>query len=90
MTHILESLLWLATQEWQRQHEHTIPNFIETSIALVSKDDIFARDNQIEVLNVFISDFSLRTDLIFPFLFSYIYSNDLKYFGMDNPGTYQR
>ena len=67
VTQILESLLWLATQEWQRQHEHTIPNFIETYITLVSKDDIFAIENQIAVLNVFISDFSLHTDLIFPF-----------------------
>ena len=40
MTYILESLLWQATQEWQRQQEHTIPKFIETSIALVFNDDI--------------------------------------------------
>ena len=64
---------------------YPIPNFVETSIALVSKDDTFARENQIAVLNVFISDFSLRTDLIFPFLLSYKSSNDLKYFGMENP-----
>ena len=46
-------------------HEHTTLNFLKPSIALGSKDDIFARENEIASLNVFLPDFSLRTDLVF-------------------------
>ena len=43
--------------EFKRKHECTIPNFIQTSVAFGSKDDFFARDNEIAALNGFTSDF---------------------------------
>ena len=48
---------------YKHQHELTTPKFLNTSIALGSKADIFAKDNEIAALNIFTSDFSLHTDL---------------------------
>ena len=36
--------------EFKREHEHTNPNFTKTSLALGSKDDVFARENKIAAL----------------------------------------
>ena len=47
----------IGCTEFKRKHECTIPNFIQTSVAFGSKDDIFARYNEIAALNVFTSDF---------------------------------
>ena len=53
---------------YKHQHELTTPKFLNTSIALGSKADIFAKDNEIAALNIFTSDFSLHTDLFIPWV----------------------
>ena len=61
----------IGCSEFKHKGEHTIPNSIKTSIAFGSKDDIFARENEITVHNAFTSEFSLHVDLVFP---QFIYS----------------
>ena len=61
----------IGCSELKHYDEYTSPNYIKTSIALGSKDDIFARENDITVHNTFTSDFSLHTNLVFP---RFIYS----------------
>ena len=55
----------IGRSEFKRSDEHTTPSSVKTSIACGSKDDIFARENEIAVHNAFTSDFSLHTDLVF-------------------------
>ena len=56
----------IGCSEFKCWDELTTPNSVKTSIAFGSKDNIFARENEITVHNALTSDFNLHTDLVFP------------------------
>ena len=54
----------IGCPEGKHLHAHTTPKSIETAIASVLNMILFVSEIEINTLQVFVSDFSLHTDLV--------------------------